>query len=149
MAKMTLPPDFKEFLKLLNDKNVEYLVVGGYAVAFHGFPRPTGDIDIWIAVSPDNAALMVEVMTEFGFGGPHLNEELFLDVTNMVRMGVPPVKIEILNDVSGVQFADCFERRIATTVDETEVNFINADDLKINKAASGRLKDLNDLQNLP
>ncbi len=97
MAMINLPPDFKEFLQLLKEKQVEYLVVGGYAVAFHGFPRPTGDIDIWIAVSPNNAALMVEVMTEFGFGGPHLNSELFLDATNMVRLGVPPVKIEILN----------------------------------------------------
>ena len=108
MATFNLPPDFKEFLQLLHDKKVEYLVVGGYAVAFHGFPRPTGDIDIWIAVSPNNAALMVEVLTAFGSGGPHLSDQLFLDVTNMVRLGVPPVKIEILNEVSGVQFPDCY-----------------------------------------
>lgn len=146
---MQLPHDFKEFLKLLNAKNVEYLVVGGYAVSFYGFPRPTGDIDIWIAVSPHNATLMVEVMKEFGFNTPNLSADLFLDTNNMVRMGVPPVKIEILNEISGVDFADCHSRRVVALVDSVEVPFISEADLKINKAASGRLKDLNDLENLP
>ena len=149
MATLNLPPDFREFLQLLNAKGVEYLVVGGYAVAFYGFPRPTGDIDIWIAVSPRNSALMVEVLTEFGFGGPHLDQNLFLDVTNMVRLGVPPVKIEILNEISGVKFSDCYGRRVSAAVDEITVNFIAAKDLKTNKVASGRPKDLNDLDNLP
>ncbi len=149
MDTMPLPPDFKEFLQLLNENAVEYLVVGGFAVSFHGYPRPTGDIDIWIAVSIENARKMVAVLKSFGFALPDLQPELFLDTTNMVQMGVPPVKIEILNDISGVSFAACYERRVVALIEEIEVPFISRADLKINKAASGRLKDLSDLENLP
>lgn len=143
-----LPRDFKEFLKLLNEHSVEYLVVGGYAVSFHGYPRPTGDIDIWIAVNEINANRMIEVMREFGFALPNLSPQLFLDTTNMVRMGMPPVRIEILNEISGVLFDECYARRETTKVDETLINIIALDDLKRNKVASGRFKDLNDLENL-
>ena len=143
-----LPRDFKEFLKLLNDHSVEYLLVGGYAVSFHGYPRPTGDMDIWIAVNPTNADKMVAVLRAFGFALPHLSPQLFLDTSNMVRMGMPPVRIEILNEISGVDFEECFERRDTTKVDEVAVNIISLDDLKRNKKASGRFKDLNDLENL-
>ena len=143
-----LPRDFKEFLKLLNEHSVEYLVVGGYAVSFHGYPRPTGDIDIWIAVNEANANRMVEVLRHFGFALPNLSPQLFLDTTNMVRMGIPPVRIEILNEISGVLFDECYARRETTKVDETLINIIALDDLKRNKVASGRFKDLNDLENL-
>lgn len=143
-----LPRDFKEFLKLLNEHSVEYLVVGGYAVSFHGYPRPTGDIDIWIAVNKANANRMVEVLRQFGFALPNLSPQLFLDTTNMVRMGMPPVRIEILNEISGVKFDDCYARRETTKVDDTLIDIIALDDLKRNKAASGRFKDLNDLENL-
>ena len=148
MAMTQLPRDFKEFLKLLNEHSVEYLVVGGYAVSFHGYPRPTGDIDIWIAVNEANANRMIEVMREFGFALPNLSPQLFLDTTNMVRMGMPPVRIEILNEISGVLFDECYARRETTKVDETLINIIALDDLKRNKVASGRFKDLNDLENL-
>ena len=148
MAMTQLPRDFKEFLKLLNEHSVEYLVVGGYAVSFHGYPRPTGDIDIWIAVNEINANRMIEVMREFGFALPNLSPQLFLDTTNMVRMGMPPVRIEILNEISGVLFDECYARRETTKVDETLINIIALDDLKRNKVASGRFKDLNDLENL-
>jgi hypothetical protein len=143
-----LPPDFKEFLKLLNEHQVEYLLVGGHAVGFHGYPRPTGDLDIWIAVNLENAQRMVNVLQAFGFALPQLSPELFLDTKNMVRMGVPPVRIEILTEISGVVFEHCYARRITATVEDIAVNFINEDDLKINKKASGRNKDLNDLENL-
>ena len=149
MDTMPLPPDFKEFLQLLNVKSVEYLVVGGFAVSYHGYPRPTGDIDIWIAVSPENARKMVAVLRAFGFALPDLQPELFLDTTNMVQMGVPPVKIEILNDISGVSFANCYERRVVAPIEGIEIPFISKSDLKLNKAASGRLKALSDLENLP
>lgn len=143
-----LPPDFKEFLKLLNDRGVEYLMVGGHAVGFHGYPRPTGDLDIWIAVSDDNAARMVEVLRDFGFALPQLSPQLFLDTKNMVRMGVPPVRIEILTEISGVTFEECYARRVTTEIEDVHVNIIGVDDLKINKRASGRHKDLNDLERL-
>lgn len=143
-----LPPDFKEFLKLLNERGVEYLMVGGHAVGFHGYPRPTGDLDIWIAVSDANAARMVEVLRDFGFALPQLSPQLFLDTKNMVRMGVPPVRIEILTEISGVTFAECYARRVTTEVAGVRVNVIGADDLKTNKRASGRHKDLNDLERL-
>ncbi len=87
---------------------VEYLVVGGHAVGFYGYPRPTGDLDIWIAVNPNNATKMVAVLKEFGFHLPDLAPALFLDKRNMTRMGVPPVRIEILNTISGVNFEECY-----------------------------------------
>lgn len=148
MAMTQLPHDFNVFLKLLNAHQVEYLVVGGYAVSFHGYPRPTGDIDIWIAINETNANRMVSVLREFGFALPDLSPHLFLDTNNMVRMGMPPVRIEILNEISGVLFDECYARRETTKVDETLINIIALDDLKRNKAASGRYKDLNDLENL-
>ena len=148
MAMTQLPHDFKEFLKLLNVHQVEYLVVGGYAVSFHGYPRPTGDIDIWIAVNETNANRMVEVLREFGFALPDLSPQLFLDTTNMVRMGIPPVRIEILNEISGVDFQECFAKRETMQIEGALINIIALEDLKRNKAASARFKDLNDLENL-
>lgn len=148
MAMTQLPRDFKEFLKLLNDLKVEYLVVGGYAVSYHGYPRPTGDIDIWIAVNAINAERMVDVLRAFGFALPNLSPQLFLDTKNMVRMGMPPVRIEILNEISGVRFDECYARRETPHIDGISINVIALDDLKQNKKASGRFKDLNDLENL-
>jgi len=91
-----LPPDFKEFLSLLNSKNVKYLLIGGYAVGYHGYPRATNDLDIWIAIHPDNAEQMVVVLREFGFDTPELSVEPFLKEKSIVRMGIPPMRIEIL-----------------------------------------------------
>ncbi len=148
MAMTQLPRDFKEFLKLLNEHKVEYLIVSGYAVSFHGYPRPTGDIDIWIAINEANAQRMVDVLRAFGFALPNLSPQLFLDTNNMVRMGMPPVRIEILNEISGVQFDECFKHRDIAQVDDIAINILALDDLKQNKKASDRFKDLNDLENL-
>ena len=93
------PRDFKEFLQLLNSKNIEYLVVGGYAVGYHGYPRATGDMDIWIALNEHNAIKMVEAMKEFGFDPPELQKELFLKDQKVIRMGVPPMRLEILTSI--------------------------------------------------
>lgn len=144
-----LPLDFKEFLKLLNAKGVEYLLIGGYAVGYHGYPRATNDIDIWIAVNPDNASRMVDVLREFGFDAPELTVELFQKIPSIVRMGFPPMRIEVTTSISGVDFADCFAERIIDVLDGIEVNIISLARLKENKQASGRFKDLNDLENLP
>ena len=100
-----LPPDFKEFLKLLNSRRVEYLLVGGYAVGFHGYSRPTGDLDVWIAVSPENAERVRQALVEFGFSQENVPANLFTDPDRIVRMGVPPVRLEIITAISGVDFA--------------------------------------------
>lgn len=149
MATVNLPPDFKEFLKLLNAHRVEYLLIGGYAVAYHGYPRATADMDIWIATHPPNAQKIITVLKEFGFDLPELTAELFQKEDQIIRMGVPPVRIEIATTISGVTFAECYESRVVDVLDEVEVNVIDLAHLKINKRAAGRHKDLDDLENLP
>ena len=149
MDTMTrLPHDFKEFLKLLKDNDVEYLLVGGYAVSFHGYPRPTGDIDIWVSRGLKNAGKLVRILESFGFSSPDLVPDLFTQPKSVVRMGVEPFKLEILTDIDGVQFDECFDKRNLAVIDGVEVSVIDLEDLRINKKASGRLKDLNDLENL-
>ncbi|MFG0285976.1 MAG: nucleotidyltransferase [Phycisphaerales bacterium JB039] len=143
-----LPHDFKEFLRLLSSEKIEYLVVGGYAVSYHGYPRPTGDLDIWIAIAPENAEKLVGALAKFGFGGAGATTEMFLTPGRVVRMGVPPVRIEILSSISGVEFSTCFARRINATIDGVSVNVIAREDLLANKRSAGRAKDLNDLQHL-
>ena len=149
MATVNLPPDFKEFLKLLKAHQVEYLIIGGYAVAYHGYPRATADMDIWIAVHPHNATRIVAALKEFGFDLPALSPELFLAEGRIIRIGVPPVRIEIATAISGVSFAECYAARVIDVLDEVEANLISLPHLKTNKKAAGRYKDLNDLENLP
>ena len=149
MATVNLPPDFKEFLRLLKAHQVEYLLIGGYAVAYHGYPHATADMDIWIAVHPQNAERIVAALNEFGFDLPALTPELFLKEGQIIRMGVPPVRIEIATTISGVKFTECYAARVVEVWDEVEVNLISLAHLKANKKAAGRYKDLNDLENLP
>ena len=104
MALTTLSKDFREFLKLFNLNGVEYLIVGGYAVSVHGYVRNTNDLDVWVKASPENATRIDRALREFGFTTPLLSPELFLAPNNVVRMGSPPVRIEILTSVSGVDF---------------------------------------------
>jgi hypothetical protein len=144
-----LPLDFKEFLKLLNEKDVRYLLIGGYAVGYHGYPRATNDMDIWIALHPDNAERLVTVLREFGFNLPELKPELFMKENAIIRMGVPPMRLEISTGISGVEFDECYASRIVDVLDGMQVNIIDLHHLKINKKAAGRLKDLADLENLP
>lgn len=148
MATSLLPPDFKDFLRLLNSKSVEYLLIGGYAVGYHGYVRATADIDIWIAIHPENAQKVTEVIREFGFNVEGLSAELFLQESKVIRMGVPPLRIEVLTTISGVDFDECYSERIVDTLDDIEVNIISLRHLKTNKRASGRLKDLTDLEYL-
>jgi predicted nucleotidyltransferase len=147
--EIKLPPDFKDFLRFLQTRGVEYLVIGGYAVAYHGYLRPTHDLDIWIAIHPDNAERMVTVLQDFGFNVPELSTSLFLRENSIVRMGETPLRIDISNKISGVNFDECYAKRIIEKIDDFEVHFINLDDLKANKKASAREKDLIDLKNLP
>jgi len=149
MATPLLPADFKEFLKSLNSRQVEYLLIGGYAVGYYGYPRATADIDIWIAINPANARKVADAVRDF-FGAEleGATPELFLQENKIARMGVPPFRIEILTTISGVDFAECFAERVIDTIDGVDVNLISLAHLKANKKASGRLKDLSDLEHL-
>ena len=149
MTTIRLPTDFKEFLKLLNFYRVKYLLVGGYAVGYHGYPRATADMDIWIESEKTNAKKMVTVLREFGFDLPEINENLFLQQNRIFRMGNAPIRIELLTTLSGVDFNDCYEDCVEDEIDDVEVKIINLEHLKINKKASGRHKDLDDVNNLP
>ena len=149
MAILTLPADFREFLKLLNSQRVEYLLVGGYAVGFYGYPRATADMDIWVALDANNAKRLVTVLQQFGFDVPELQSDLFMQENKIIRLGVPPFRIEILTTLSGVSFKECYARRQRHVVDDLEVDFLSLADLKSNKRAAGRHKDLDDLEHLP
>jgi hypothetical protein len=125
------------------------LLIGGYAVSYHGYIRATGDMDIWIAIHPNNAHKIVAVLKAFGFDHPELNEDLFLHENKILRMGVPPVRLEITTSISGVQFDECYQARVVDILDGVEVSLIDLENLKKNKRASGRPKDLVDFQKLP
>lgn len=143
---LPLPPDFKEFLLLLNSERIEYLIVGGYAVAYHGYPRPTGDLDVWVATHPASAARLAQAFHKFGFA--EATPDLFTTPGRVVRMGVPPVRIEALTGISGADFIECYARRVQAVIDGVPATVIALDDLIANKRAAGRDKDLNDLKHL-
>lgn len=144
-----LPQDFKDFLRLLNSHHVEYLLIGGYAVAYHGYPRATADMAIWVAVHQKNALQLVSVLKEFEFDLPDLSPTLFQQPEQVIRMGVPPIRIEILTSISGVEFDECHRARIEDEIDGVPVKIISLEHLKINKKYSARHKDLADLDYLP
>ena len=143
-----LSKDFKEFLSLLNARRVEYLVVGGYALAAHGHPRYTGDIDIWFNPTEPNIAALLIALDEFGFGALGISYEDLSKAESVVQLGYPPSRIDLLSSIDGVRFLDCFNERVVLTVDQIEVPFINVRDFRINKLAVGRHKDLADVEAL-
>lgn len=145
---ITLPPDFKEFLKLFNDHKVRYLLIGGYAVGYYGYPRATNDMDVWVALEPENAKRVTAALQAFGFETPELSPNLFL-YDNIVRMGIPPLRIEVLTTISGVTFDECYAECIQEEFDGVTVTLISLPRLRQNKQASGRHKDLDDLEHLP
>jgi predicted nucleotidyltransferase len=146
MATLLLPRDFREFLRLLNSKNVEYLIIGGYAVGYHGYPRPTADLDIWISTAPDNAERVREALEEFGFDCP---VALLMEDDQVLRMGREPFRLEVLTTIDGVTFSDCYSERVRAEIDGVEVNLISLPRLKENKRATGRSKDATDIEYLP
>jgi predicted nucleotidyltransferase len=143
-----LNPDFKEFIQSLNDNDVRYLVVGGYAVALHGHPRYTKDIDIWIEPDPENANRMVRAIIQFGFESLGLEMDDFLEEDVIIQLGYPPNRIDLMTSLSGVNFKSCYEERISVEIDGVRVNFIDLTSLRKNKSATGRSQDLADLENL-
>jgi len=149
MALPALPRDFKEFLKSLNSNGVEYLLIGGYAVAIHGHVRATSDIDVWVKISPENASRIERALCDFGFAAALPDGDMFLTPNKVVRMGVPPIRIEILTAISGVEFEPCYREKDLIQIEELMVPVISLARLRENKAASRRLKDLADLEGLP
>ncbi|MEM7593559.1 MAG: hypothetical protein AAF383_18945 [Cyanobacteria bacterium P01_A01_bin.83] len=143
-----LNQDFKEFIQLLNDNQVKYLVIGGYAVAIHGYPRYTKDIDIWIETSLENAEKLMITLTGFGFGSLGLTTEDFQTSDQIIQLGYPPNRIDLITTPDGIDFETCYQEKIEVNIDNIPVNFIDLDNLRKNKQASGRLQDLADLENL-
>lgn len=143
-----LNPDFLEFIAFLEEEKVEYLVVGGYAVGLHGFPRYTGDIDFFIAVSEENSLRILRVFERFGFGDIGITREDFLKSDHVVEIGREPRKIQVLTGIDGVLFEDCITRKVEAMIGGHLIKFIGKDDLIRNKAASGRTKDRIDLEEL-
>jgi hypothetical protein len=148
MATIRLPPDFKEFFQLLNSERIEYLLVGGYAVGYYGYPRATGDVDIWIAATEANAAGMARVLERFGFSKKAASASPFLKENAVVRIGVPPLRIDLLTGITGVDFAECYRSRTQAMLDGVEVSIIGLDHLRTNKQRVARKKDLDDLEHL-
>jgi len=140
--------DFKEFIQLLNKNQVEYLVVGGYAVGLHGYPRYTGDIDIWLNPAKENIEKISRVLREFGFSQQEFNITDFQKEDNVVRIGFPPNRIDMMVSIDGVDFETCYLNRIEEKLDEIVVSFIGYKDLIKNKTACNRKKDQIDLENL-
>lgn len=143
-----LNQDFKEFIQSLNDNGVRYLIIGGYAVALHGYPRYTKGMDVWVEPSPDNAARMVPALEQFGFGSLGLQAADFMTPDQIIQLGYPPNRIDIITTPPGVDFKSCYAARVAVEIDGVEVSFIDLENLKKSKKASGRLQDLADLENL-
>ncbi len=143
-----LHQDFREFIALLNANEVEYLIVGAFALAFHGHPRNTGDIDFWIKNDMSNAKKVFKCITEFGFPVDKLDEKDFTSNDLIFQMGYPPVRIDMITSVEALEFDKSFKNKMVKKIDGLGMNFINLEDFKKNKKAVGRTKDLADLESL-
>ncbi len=145
---MKLADDLREFVELLNSQSVEYLIVGGHAVAYHGYPRYTGDLDIFLRRTPQNAAKIIIVLDEFGFSGLGLRETTFSQPDVIVQLGQPPNRIDLLTEISGVDFEGAWASRDGAYLDGIPVSMIGREALLANKRASGRPKDFADVHEL-
>ena len=145
---MHLKADFKEFAELFNAAGVEYLVVGAYAVAFHGLPRFTGDIDFFVAPTHQNGERIVKSLDVFGFGSLGLKPEDFADSDRVIQLGVDPNRIDILTSIDAVSFDDAYARRKHVDIDGVRLAFISREDLIRNKRAVGRPQDIADAERL-
>ena len=145
---MILNKNFREFIALLEKHGVKYLVVGGYAVGFHGFPRYTGDLDIFVGVSERNASGIIAAFSDFGFSDIGLRESDFLEKETIVEIGREPMKIQVLTGIDGVTFDACYRRKVFFDDGQTVIPFISLGDLIANKDAAPRPKDKIDLEEL-
>ncbi len=146
---MILEKDFEDFVQLLNKYKVEYMIVGGYALALHGKPRHTGDLDIWINVSEDNAKKLIQVINAFGMASLGLKKEDFLQHGYISQIGYPPLRIDILNSIDGVAFEEAKKEMQQTKVaEDLTINFIGLAAFLKNKQASGRKQDIADIKEI-
>jgi len=145
---MVITQDFKEFIESLNGNDVKYLVIDGFAVAFHGHPRYTKDLDIWVNSTNSNVKKLLKALNDFGFGSLGLTLEDFLNPENVIQLGCPPNRIDLVTEINGVNFELCYVQKVETQIDGLKVNFIDLKNLKKNKKATGRAQDLADLENL-
>jgi hypothetical protein len=142
-----LPEDFRDLLRLLNEHEVKYLIVGGWALGVHGYVRATGNMDVWIGQSDENIQNLLDALKAFGVP-EGIDREFFKENGNAFRIGNPPLRIEIITEASGIKFEASYPKRVNITADAIELPFINYEDLVKNKRASGRLRDLADLEAL-
>lgn len=145
---MSIQPDFEELLRLLEESAVEYLIVGGYAVALHGFPRYTKDIDLFFNSSQENVDRVISTLIGFGFSSDQLNRELFSTPGNIITFGITPVRVDFLNEIDGVSFKDAWPNRVRRAYGSVTANFIGFDDLIKNKSSTGRNRDKLDVEEL-
>ncbi len=145
---MVLNQNFREFVGLLNEHEVRYLIVGGHAVAAHGHPRYTDDLDVWVECTPENARLLIQVLDDFGFSSLGLAENDFSEPDNVIQLGYPPQRIDLLTGLSGVSFEECYPARERFQHDGLTLAIIGLECLRKNKKAVGRHQDLGDLENL-
>ena len=145
---MLINKDFKEFIELLNKNKVKYLIVGGYALAFHGHPRYTKDIDIWIKSEKENAEGILKALEEFGFSDIGITINDLTEPETIIQLGYPPNRIDLITEVSGIKFDVCYKSKVEVEIENIIINFIDLENLKKNKRASRRNQDLADLENL-
>ncbi|MDZ7376131.1 MAG: nucleotidyltransferase family protein [candidate division KSB1 bacterium] len=145
---MEIQPDFRDLLELFNAHKVEYMVVGGYALAFHGAPRFTGDLDIFVKPSPENAKRILSALDEFGFGSVGLSLEDLEYPDKVVQLGFPPVRIDIITSITGVTWEEAFSNCVEGKYGDVVVRYIGLDDFIKNKRSMGRKKDQADLEAL-
>jgi len=145
---MEVQPDFRNLLVLLNERKVDYLIVGGYALAFHGAPRFTGDIDIFVRPGSDNASRVLNALAAFGFSFPNLTPADFETPNKVVQLGVPPVRIDIITSISGVSWEEAEAAKEPGTFGDVPVAYIGRQEYIKNKRAAGRKKDLADIEAL-
>lgn len=145
---MKIPNDLRAFVELLNAAGAKYLVVGGYAVAFHGHPRFTGDIDLFIEPSADNSRVLSTVLDDFGFGELNIGSADFVREDMILQLGLPPNRIDIMTSIDGVSFSQAWPKRVSAVIDGLEMVFISRELLIQNKLASGRAKDVADAEEL-
>ena len=145
---MNIQQDFKELLKLLEKHNADYMIVGGYAVAFHGYPRFTNDIDIFFSASKKNTDRIIRALVEFGFPKSILTADVFLEEGNIVTFGVAPVRVDFINDIDGIKYPDARKARVRGRYGNIDVFFIGRDDLIKNKLSTTRTKDKADVEEL-
>ncbi len=145
---MPLPEDWRQFIESFNSHGVEYLVVGAVALAHHGLPRYTGDLDILVRNSPENAQRVEAALAELGFASLGLKATDFVDSYRVIQLGFPPNRIDLLTSVTGVTFDQAWANRVEGVLGQTRMNFIGRDALILNKRMTGRAKDKADLEAL-